>query len=81
MQAVTRVNAEQASKRVMWKPTRLNNGEGRRPWKSRATSGPMDSTGVVAMACMKEESISKTGSLYGVEREPQRELREEPTRP
>ena len=24
MQAVTRVNAEQASKRVMWKPTRLN---------------------------------------------------------
>jgi hypothetical protein len=29
-QAVTRVNAEQASKRVMWEPTRLNNGEGRR---------------------------------------------------
>jgi hypothetical protein len=28
--AVTRVNVEQASKRVMWKPTRLNNGEGRR---------------------------------------------------
>ena len=30
MQAVTRVNAEQASKRVMWEPTRLSNGEGRR---------------------------------------------------
>ena len=29
-QAVTRVNAEQASKRVMREPTRLNNGEGRR---------------------------------------------------
>lgn len=29
MQAVTRVNVEQASKRVMWEPTRLNNGEGR----------------------------------------------------
>ena len=29
-QAVTRVNAEQASKRVLWEPTRLNNGEGRR---------------------------------------------------
>ena len=29
-QAVTRVNAEQASKRVMRKPTRLFNGEGRR---------------------------------------------------
>jgi len=36
MQAVTRVNVEQASKRVMWKPTRLNNGEGRRPWGIRA---------------------------------------------
>jgi hypothetical protein len=30
MQAVTRVNVEQASKRVMWEPSRLNNGEGRR---------------------------------------------------
>jgi hypothetical protein len=30
MQAVTSVNAEQASKRVMRKPTRLRNGEGRR---------------------------------------------------
>jgi hypothetical protein len=28
VQAVTRVNAEQASKRVMRRPTRLNNGEG-----------------------------------------------------
>ena len=32
-QAVTRVNAEQASKRVMRKPTRLTYGEGRR-WSS-----------------------------------------------
>jgi hypothetical protein len=30
MQAVTRVNAEQASKRVMQEPTRLSLGEGRR---------------------------------------------------
>jgi len=29
-QAVTRVNVEQASKRVMWEPTRLRFGEGRR---------------------------------------------------
>ena len=36
MQAVTRVNVEQASKRVMWKPTRLNYGEGRRPRINRA---------------------------------------------
>jgi len=31
MQAETRVNAEQASKRVMREPTRLNFGEGRSP--------------------------------------------------
>ncbi len=30
MQAGTRVDAEQASKRVMWEPTRLRCGEGRR---------------------------------------------------
>ncbi len=30
MQAVTRVIVEQASKRVMWEPSRLNYGEGRR---------------------------------------------------
>ena len=29
MQAVTRVNAEQASKRIMQEPTRLSIGEGR----------------------------------------------------
>jgi len=29
MQAETRVNAEQASKRAMWEPTRLKYGEGR----------------------------------------------------
>ena len=34
MQAVTRVNAEQASKRVMQEPTRLSFGEGRRRWNS-----------------------------------------------
>src|SRR3954452_10386261 len=31
-QAVTRVNAEQASKRITWEPTRRINGEGRRHW-------------------------------------------------
>src|SRR3954451_21661021 len=31
-QAVTRVNAEQASKRAMWEPTRRRNGEGRSHW-------------------------------------------------
>ena len=37
MQAVTRVNVEQASKRVMWEPTRLNYGEGRRPREKKRT--------------------------------------------
>ena len=33
-QAVTRVNAEQAPKAVMWEPTRPTYGEGRRRWVS-----------------------------------------------
>jgi len=40
VQAVTRVNAEQASKRVTRKPTRLFNGEGRRRWHP-AWPGPL----------------------------------------
>lgn len=36
-QAVTRVNAEQASKSAPWEPTRHTNGEGRR-WGVRASS-------------------------------------------
>jgi len=31
-QAITRVNAEQASKGLTWEPTRRENGEGRRHW-------------------------------------------------
>ena len=37
MQAGTRVNAEQASKRLTRKPTLLSSGEGRRPAGKRAT--------------------------------------------
>ncbi len=37
MQAGTRVNAEQASKQSMWKPTLLKQGEGRRQAEKRAT--------------------------------------------
>ena len=40
IQAVTRVNVEQAPKRVMWKPTRLRNGEGRRGWRSERRTQP-----------------------------------------
>jgi hypothetical protein len=35
-QAVTRVNVEQASKVQLWKPTRLEIGEGRRRWGKEA---------------------------------------------
>ena len=52
MQAVTRVNAEQAPKRVMRKPTRLRFGEGRRRWGSERHP-PSGSAGVMAMACMQ----------------------------
>jgi len=51
MQAGTRVNAEQASKRAMWEPTRLRFGEGRSFWVRRATA-PRGPTGVLAPACM-----------------------------
>lgn len=63
------MNVEQASKRVMWEPSRLSNGEGRRrleegPRRTRATY-PVGPTGVVATACVKEELISNTGSPGG----------------
>ena len=40
VQAVTRVNVEQASKRVMRKPTRLKFGEGRHRWGSERSMHP-----------------------------------------
>jgi len=63
-QAVTQVNAEQASKIAMWKPTHHTDGEGRRgrrlclltlSGEDRATK-PCRSTGVRAMACLREET-------------------------
>jgi hypothetical protein len=46
VQAVTRVNAEQASKRAMRKPTRQRNGEGRRCWNP-AWPGPLGKSGMI----------------------------------
>jgi hypothetical protein len=60
-QAVTRVNAEQASKILTREPTQLSYGEGRR-WRaqvSRPRRGKREATrlsrpaGVVAMACLQ----------------------------
>jgi hypothetical protein len=58
------VNAEQASKRVMRKPTLLNLGEGRR-LQVGMSEAPEGSAGVMAMACMKEEICGNTGNPGG----------------
>ena len=69
-QAATRVNAVQAPKKAMWKPTRLLYGEGRRLWRQEGTT-PHDatrsrgSTGVWAVACLHTEIRRNTGSLDG----------------
>ena len=65
MQAITRVNAEQTSKRAMREPTCRTDGEGRRWSSERATQGSTGPAGVVAMACMQEESTGNTGSPRG----------------
>ena len=63
-QAVTRVNAEQASKRVMREPTQPEFGEGRRrnEVERQHLHGP---AGVVAMACLYMEMTRNTGSPNG----------------
>ena len=62
MQAVTRVNAEQASKSAMRKPTR-SRIRGRLPsMGKRAIPAPIDSAGVVATACIQEEDRCNTGN-------------------
>ena len=66
MQAVTRVNAEQASKTLLQEPTRLRNGEGRRYLEEtqlERAKNPDNPAGVVAMACMHMEIRCNTGSL------------------
>ena len=65
MQAGTRVNAEQASKRLTRKPTLLSSGEGRRPAGKRATKHRPVSAGVMASACMEDGKRSNTGSPAG----------------
>jgi len=76
MQAETRVNVEQASKRVMRKPTHLRSGEGRRLSGETSDIRQMDSAGVVTSACMQEEVVWNTGSPCGGERDPQLAPRE-----
>jgi hypothetical protein len=67
LQAVTRVKLEQASKAIMWTPTRRMSGEGRADWeepgagaRQRITVRTSRATGVVSTAC-KEGSLRQWG--------------------
>ena len=66
IQAKTRVNAEQAPKRVMREPTLLQQGEGRRRFgKKSDTMHRAAPAGVMALACMEEGRRGNTGSPVG----------------
>ena len=69
MQAVTRVKLEQASKAIMWTPTRPISGEGRADWEEPGAGARYSITvctsraaGVVSTAC-KEGSLRQWGRL------------------
>ena len=69
MQAVTRVKLEQASKAIMWTPTRPICGEGRAEWEEPGAGARYSitvrtsrATGVVSTAC-KEGSLCQWGRL------------------
>jgi hypothetical protein len=56
------VNAEQASKKLMWEPTPQGEGEGRcRGASGERTTLTHDLTGVMATACLHTESARNTG--------------------
>jgi hypothetical protein len=61
MQAVTRVNAEQASKQVMREPTRLSYGEGRRWGDEQSDRVPQSRRGI-GDGMHDEEPDRNTGS-------------------
>ena len=80
MQAVTRVKLEQASKVVMWTPTRPDNGEGstdREETRAGTRNSPTNehlfrSTGVLSTACRKVVWVSEGGSGLAGGRGPER---------
>ena len=67
-QAVTRVNAEQASKRIMWEPTRREYGEGRRRWGRGRANEPQRSHRGNGDGMSAEEIRRNTGSPSGERR-------------
>jgi hypothetical protein len=64
MQAVTRVNAEQASKQVTWEPTRLSYGEGRRWWGEQSDETHQSHRGI-GDGMHDKEADRNTGSPCG----------------
>src|SRR6266446_915311 len=76
VQAATRVNAEQASKRTMCRPTRKwNRGRLTRMGEFRARTTPICCTGVVAAACTQGKR-TKHGKPQRVIRDDQPDARE-----
>ena len=76
VQAVTRVNAEQASKRSMRRPTRLPyRGRLTRLGKNEQSSSPRRCAGVVATACTQGKR-AQHGKPLGVVGDDQPEARE-----
>ena len=73
------MHAEQASQSMMWTPTRLNNGEGRR-CGTLESDNPHRSTGVVAMACLREETNATQETPAVAARDRQPDSREGPGR-
>ena len=76
-----RVNAEQASKRATWEPTRRKNGEGRRHWGTGGRTPakryePVVPPGYLATACLYTEIRRNTGSPRWCGSDPQPEARE-----
>jgi len=71
MQAATRVNAEQASKSSMSRPTHHRDGEGCHRRERRATL-PGGWTGVMAAACMPRRSRAtrEARSVAACDRQP-----------
>jgi len=59
------VNAEQASKRVMWEPTWRETGKA--AVFGTTSEKPEGPTGVLATACMQEEKTGNTGNPSGTE--------------
>ena len=67
------MNAEQASKHLTWTPTRQLSGEGRRGGNLESDK-PHRSAGVMAMACLREETnaTQETPAVAACDRQPER---------